>query len=160
MFQNLGQQGLSNIIGGVFSGAGPAFGGVLGFSGGGYTGPGGKHEPKGVVHGDEFVFSKEAVQKAGVGNLDALRRQLRGYASGGFVGPAIAAVPRGGLAPRQAGAPRTGLVELRLSTGLEAKILDEAAQQSVRITGEAVNAYDRGMAARGAEIDDDPLFMG
>lgn len=53
------------------------------FDGGGYTGPGGKYEPKGVVHGGEFVFTKESTARLGVGNL---YRLMRGYASGGYVG--------------------------------------------------------------------------
>ncbi|WP_108701559.1 phage tail tape measure protein [Phytobacter sp. SCO41] len=55
------------------------------YDGGGYTGPGGKFEPKGVVHGGEFVFTKESTARLGVGNL---YRLMRGYASGGFVGNA------------------------------------------------------------------------
>lgn len=55
------------------------------FDGGGYTGPGGKFEPKGVVHGGEFVFTKESTARLGVGNL---YRLMRGYASGGYVGNA------------------------------------------------------------------------
>lgn len=53
------------------------------YDGGGYTGPGGKFEPKGIVHGGEFVFTKESTARLGVGNL---YRLMRGYASGGFVG--------------------------------------------------------------------------
>ncbi|MEG0634110.1 MAG: phage tail tape measure protein, partial [Pseudomonas sp.] len=37
-----------------------------GLSDGGWTGPGGKYEPKGVVHGDEFVIRKEVVQQPGM----------------------------------------------------------------------------------------------
>ncbi|WP_230390321.1 phage tail tape measure protein [Pseudomonas guariconensis] len=60
-----------------------------GFSGGGYTGDGGKFEPKGVVHGGEFVLRKEIVAQPGMRNyLEGLN--LRGYASGGFVTPRIA----------------------------------------------------------------------
>lgn len=71
-------------FGGLF---GSLLGGLLGFAEGGWTGPGGKHEPKGIVHGDEFVFSKSAVRKIGVANLDAMHRgALKGYAEGGFVG--------------------------------------------------------------------------
>nr|WP_255309184.1 phage tail tape measure protein [Leminorella grimontii] len=55
---------------------------------GGYTGDGGKYEPKGVVHGGEFVFTKEATQAIGVGNLYAMMRGAQGYADGGFVGKA------------------------------------------------------------------------
>ena len=56
---------------------------ALGFAGGGYTGSGGKYEPAGVVHRGEFVFTKEATSRLGVGNLYSL---MRGYASGGYVG--------------------------------------------------------------------------
>lgn len=60
-----------------------------GFSGGGYTGDGGKFEPKGVVHGGEFVLRKEIVAQPGMRNyLEGLN--VRGYASGGFVTPRIA----------------------------------------------------------------------
>lgn len=62
--------------------------GVSLFDSGGYTGDGGKYEPKGVVHGGEFVFTKEATSALGVGNLYALMRNAKGYADGGFVGRA------------------------------------------------------------------------
>ncbi|MBB5723199.1 hypothetical protein FHS72_002836 [Loktanella ponticola] len=58
-----------------------------GFSDGGYTGHGGKHDPAGVVHRGEYVVSAAATRKLGVSNLDALHTSaLKGYASGGFVG--------------------------------------------------------------------------
>lgn len=53
---------------------------------GGYTGDGGKYEPKGVVHGGEFVFTKEATRNIGVGNLYGMMRSAQGYANGGYVG--------------------------------------------------------------------------
>lgn len=53
------------------------------FDVGGYTGRGGKYEPKGIVHGGEFVFTKEATSRLGVANL---YRLMKGYASGGYVG--------------------------------------------------------------------------
>ncbi|WP_338491370.1 phage tail tape measure protein [Erwinia aphidicola] len=56
-----------------------------GYDEGGYTGDGGKYEPKGVVHGGEFVFTKEATQRIGVKNLYGM---MRGYADGGLVYPA------------------------------------------------------------------------
>lgn len=58
-----------------------------GFWAGGYTGDGGKFEPKGVVHGGEYVFTKEQTAKAGPGMLAQLARTLDGYAYGGFVNP-------------------------------------------------------------------------
>lgn len=53
---------------------------------GGYTGDGGKYEPKGIVHGGEFVMNKEATSRIGVGNL---YRMMRGYANGGYVGTSM-----------------------------------------------------------------------
>lgn len=72
----------------AFGGAG--FGDFLGLKGhatGGYTGDGGKYEPKGIVHGGEFVFTKEATSRLGINSLMSLMRSAEnGYASGGYVG--------------------------------------------------------------------------
>ncbi|SFI84044.1 phage tail tape measure protein [Celeribacter neptunius] len=82
---------LMQLFSGAFGGVSSAVGGLLPFASGGYTGDGGTFEPKGVVHGGEFVMSKRATERLGVANLDALHRSaLRGYASGGFVGAAKA----------------------------------------------------------------------
>ncbi|WP_320194743.1 phage tail length tape measure family protein [Agrobacterium rosae] len=55
------------------------------FDGGGWTGPGERLDVAGVVHADEFVFSKKAVQKIGVQKLDAMHKGLlRGYDAGGY----------------------------------------------------------------------------
>lgn len=40
---------------------------------------------RGIVHRGEFVFTKEATSRIGVGNL---YRLMRGYAEGGYVGGA------------------------------------------------------------------------
>lgn len=72
--------------GGSFSFANMLGGGgkaAKGYSDGGYTGDGGKYEPKGIVHGGEFVFTKEATRRIGARNLYKL---MRGYANGGIVG--------------------------------------------------------------------------
>ncbi|EPK6501901.1 phage tail tape measure protein [Klebsiella aerogenes] len=66
------------------------------FDSGGYTGDGGKHDPKGVVHGGEFVFTKEATSALGVDNLYALMNSAQGYANGGYVGRAPMAGMNGG----------------------------------------------------------------
>lgn len=55
---------------------------------GGYTGPGGKYEPAGIVHRGEVVFSQDDVRRfGGAARVEALR--LRGYANGGIVGGAL-----------------------------------------------------------------------
>ena len=57
-----------------------------GWSGGGYTGPGGKYEPAGIVHKGEVVWSQADVSRwGGAGAVDSMRR---GYADGGIVGAA------------------------------------------------------------------------
>ncbi|MEQ4922346.1 phage tail tape measure protein [Proteus hauseri] len=87
------EAGTSFFMGGASSG-GDAGGGPGGlFAYGGYTGHGGKFEPKGVVHGGEFVFTKEATAKLGIGNLYRLMNSTQGYASGGFVGSLAGKVP-------------------------------------------------------------------
>ncbi|OCG15935.1 hypothetical protein A9G24_00895 [Gilliamella sp. App6-5] len=45
-----------------------------GFMTGGYTGDIAKDQIAGVVHGQEFVMNAAAIQRIGVGNLDALQR--------------------------------------------------------------------------------------
>lgn len=65
------------------------------FASGGYTGSGGKYDPAGIVHKDEFVMNKEATRAIGVGNLYAMMnaasggrsapRGRGGYAQGGLV---------------------------------------------------------------------------
>jgi phage-related minor tail protein len=80
--------GLFGFSGGGLVGGG---GGVPGFAAGGYTGPGGKYEPAGIVHRGEYVMSKRATDRIGVGNLEALHRgALAGFAAGGYVGTAPA----------------------------------------------------------------------
>ncbi len=71
--------------------SGTSIGSFFGFASGGavgYTGDGGKYEPKGVVHGGEFVFTKEATKSIGIDTLYAVMRNAQGYASGGYVGTA------------------------------------------------------------------------
>lgn len=45
---------------------------VKGYANGGYTGDGGKYEPKGIVHGGEYVMTKAATSRLGSPLLNAL----------------------------------------------------------------------------------------
>ncbi|EPI9436182.1 phage tail tape measure protein [Shigella flexneri] len=84
---------IGSAIGGATGGGASASGGTaiqaaaakFHFATGGFTGTGGKYEPAGIVHRGEFVFTKEATSRIGVGNL---YRLMRGYAEGGYVGGA------------------------------------------------------------------------
>ncbi|QJG11539.1 phage tail tape measure protein [Escherichia coli] len=94
------KQAMAGMVGSAISAIGSAFGGGASasagtaiqaaaanfhFATGGFTGTGGKYEPAGIVHRGEFVFTKEATSRIGVGNL---YRLMRGYAEGGYVGGA------------------------------------------------------------------------
>ncbi|EJB2510196.1 phage tail tape measure protein, partial [Escherichia coli] len=78
------KQAMVGIVGSIGSAIGGAFGGGASastgtaiqaaaanfhFATGGFTGTGGKYEPAGIVHRGEFVFTKEATSRIGVGNL-------------------------------------------------------------------------------------------
>ena len=58
-----------------------------GFDDGGFTGPGSKYQPAGIVHKGEVVFSQEDVARhGGVASVEAMRKGYRGFADGGVVG--------------------------------------------------------------------------
>lgn len=109
--------GLKSALTSLVSGIGSLFGGggssgqnwigaiasMFGFYDGGYTGPGSKYQPAGVVHAGEFVFSQAAVNRLGVPALSMLHRLAAGmaaptmprwgYADGGAVNLPAAAAP-------------------------------------------------------------------
>lgn len=69
---------------------------IIGKSEGGYTGPGGKYQPAGVVHKGEVVWSQQDIARAGgVGVVEAMRKGYAGYANGGAVGADFTRMPAG-----------------------------------------------------------------
>jgi hypothetical protein len=83
--------GFGNLFGGTSAGAplniNPA--GNLGglYDTGGFTGPGGKMQPAGIVHKGEYVMDADSTKRLGLPFLNS----LRGYADGGAVGvPSVA----------------------------------------------------------------------
>ncbi|HEJ9485141.1 TPA: phage tail tape measure protein [Proteus mirabilis] len=112
---------------------------------GGYTGHGGKFEPKGIVHGGEFVFTKEATAKLGVGNLYRLMHAAQGYASGGFVGAVAGRMP---VTPQptlaHAGGVQMTVVNHITVTGngdaVLAQAMKEAAQQGTEAGAQKAHA--------------------
>ncbi|HFP9442245.1 TPA: phage tail length tape measure family protein [Raoultella ornithinolytica] len=58
---------MSTITSSIASAAG------VGFASGGYTGPGGKYQPAGIVHKGEYVFDQASTNRIGVTQLEALR---------------------------------------------------------------------------------------
>ncbi|ANN78910.1 phage tail tape measure protein [Bordetella flabilis] len=80
----------AGMVNGVSSSAGDS--GIMYFDDGGYTGPGGKYEPAGIVHKGEYVLNAEATSRLGVAALDKINR---GYADGGYVTPLRTSISSG-----------------------------------------------------------------
>jgi len=137
-------------MGALIALANPVAGAVVGGTGtvlqafdeGGYTGRGSKYEPAGVVHRDEFVFSKEATQ-GNVAALGELHRAMQkgisvgdiyamtgvpGYAEGGFVGQ----VTRSASAPSSSGGGAARQEEIQ-------RAADEAARRVGKEVAAAVS---------------------
>jgi len=115
-------------IGGVIS---DGLGDLLPFASGGYTGPGPRHRPAGVVHAGEYVVRKSVVDRPGV--RPALERLNRGYASGGYVTPpgAASAGPLGGA---------NITIHAPITVQAQPGVSDEAAQRQGRQMGRAFEA--------------------
>ncbi|WP_460143157.1 phage tail tape measure protein [Pseudomonas sp. S3_B08] len=91
------------------------YGSKFGFSDGGYTGDGGKFEPKGVVHGGEFVVRKEAVSQPGAREfLERMNANAKGYADGGYVG-ATAAASTSNVVPISSGSSTAPVIQQSFS---------------------------------------------
>lgn len=94
--QILAEKAVQSLMGMFFGGGGQGSGIMAwatgnplsgGWSSGGYTGPGGKYDPAGVVHKGEVVWSQSDVARAGgVGVVEAMRLGKPGYANGGVAG--------------------------------------------------------------------------
>ncbi len=107
-----------------------------GFSDGGYTGDGGKYQPAGVVHKGEYVFDKAAVKAAGgPAAMEAMRRNLKGYANGGAVGISVPSIPS--LRPANDNAVKVNYAPVIDARGADA---------------EAVARLERVVAKQGAEM--------
>ena len=132
---NAGSSGgglLSGLFGGLFGGGGKSFfpsapGGL--YADGGYTGNASEKAVAGVVHGGEYVFSKKATDRIGVGNLEAMHRSAKGYAVGGYVGAASTSMPANSNV--QAGGQSVVLIQL--SPELIGQIMQQAQNQTVKI---------------------------
>lgn len=116
----------SSLFGGLFGGSSlsPAIFSVISSGGGGlfdeggWTGPGGKFDPKGIVHADEFIFTKEETNAIGVNNLRAIAKASKtGFAEGGYTGGTAAS--GGGF--RFGGAPQITFNNI----GTPQKIVDQ-----------------------------------
>lgn len=97
--QMMAQRAVLSLFGGA--GGGGVAGGfmsAIGFSDGGWTGPGSKYKPAGIVHAGEYVQPMERLREPGaLAFMELFRREgmrslnrFRGYADGGLVGGQMA----------------------------------------------------------------------
>ena len=122
--------------------------GGMGFSGGGWTGPGGRYEEAGVVHRDEFVFSQPAVRNIGVGALNLWHNAAKrgalsgltmpqgsrpGYAEGGLVGA--------GAQPQTFKSEVSGAIAVHPPEGWVIEVL--RSPEAVRIMAENVKSHSK-----------------
>lgn len=117
----LGGYANGGVVGADGSGLYGSAGDFGGWSGGGYTGAGGKYEPAGIVHRGEVVFSQDDVRRSGgVNKVEAMR--LRGYAAGGVVGglPAVSGASAAGSTTINVTINRDGSSETDVETDAQA----------------------------------------
>lgn len=124
---------------------------LFGFSEGGYTGDGGKHEPAGLVHKGEYVFSQEAVQRIGAARLDAMHKNLKGYSLGGLVGMSLPSLSIPGFS----GAAATQRIQhevivrperdsfITLASDAAAPVAAQAAMGAVKVVQHQVESQQR-----------------
>ncbi len=160
---------LGSFFGGGASSSSPNGGGLVptlasiaksffGFDQGGWTGPGGKHTPKGIVHGDEYVFSKEATRRLGVANLEALHKSAKGFSQGGFVGGPVPMIPKPAAIPPTASRNTSPQVRLVVEAG--DGILIKTAEVAGNVAVQVVNQEKPGIIkaatknARGHVVND------
>ena len=128
---------------------------IPGFADGGYTGPGGKHQPAGVVHAGEVVWSQRDVAAwGGPGTVDAMR-QWRGYAEGGIVGDIAGGFVSGAAALldfiRDPGAALSGFVDgiLAGAPGGLAGAFVQSLRALPALIAEKISEFFRGLFAGG-----------
>ena len=117
---------------------------VKGYANGGYTGDGGKYEPKGIVHGGEYVMTKAATSRLGTPLLNALNYGKNAVLATGLGVSVAMAQPikvddRAPLRPTQTQAvqvpqPMNITIEVNAAQGLDEKaIAREIARQLAQI---------------------------
>lgn len=151
----------ASAAGGVGEGIAGGMGSILGslFDTGGYTGPGSKYQPAGIVHAGEYVLRSEVVRQPGMrALLDALNHQgigalarrfnFPGYADGGLVTNAV--MP--GYQPSEAAAGGSTTLDNRLSIALVQDPEAAAAWLGTRTGEKAMMTFAKRNAAEYRQI--------
>ena len=130
-----------------------------GFDSGGYTGPGGKYEPAGIVHKGEVVFSQaDVARNGGVAVVDAIRLGKRGYADGGAVDVKPMGLPRSAGANSNAAGSvhRTEMSVLLSVAGADSKDAEAAGYAGMKRALEEFS--DHVLPGRVQEINEKPRW--
>ncbi len=175
-FNNFGQQLSGFASGGGFN-IGSLFPGAGGFQSqqlagaiasgswglwdtGGYTGPGGVYEPRGIVHAGEVVWSQRDVARAGgVAVVEGMRLGYRGYDGGGVVGVtplppvAQAAANSNRHGNIRSGEPRSANFHFHLDGARGDREIEDAAYRGMQT---ALREYNDSLPDRIAEINQKP----
>ncbi|WP_418459738.1 phage tail length tape measure family protein [Brucella intermedia] len=175
-FNNFGQQLSGFASGGGFN-IGSLFPGAGGFQSqqlagaiasgswglwdtGGYTGPGGVYEPRGIVHAGEVVWSQRDVARAGgVAVVEGMRLGYRGYDGGGVVGVtplppvAQAAANSNRYGNIRSGEPRSANFHFHLDGARGDREIEDAAYRGMQT---ALREYNDSLPDRIAEINQKP----
>ncbi|MGN6142244.1 MAG: phage tail tape-measure protein [Mesorhizobium sp.] len=136
--------------GGIFGTILRGIGSLFGFASGGYTGRGAASSVAGVVHGGEYVFSKKATDRIGIGALDQLHQRAKGYAGGGYVTPA----------PRITPSANQNGQNVHVSVGvsvdkngnLQAYVKDVAQQEGGKAAQVGISRYDKTLPGRISDV--------
>ncbi len=118
---------------------------------GGYTGPGGKYDPAGIVHRGEIVWSQADIARwGGVQAVEKLRLAPRGYADGGVVGGSIGRAAMAAANSNTASRPAANF-NISLDGARGDREIEEAARRGME---SALRAYDAQLPDRMSEIED------
>lgn len=116
----------------------------IGFDSGGYTGPGGKYEPAGIVHKGEVVFSQaDVARNGGVAVVDAIRLGKKWYADGGA---AVDVMPMRRPSTGAANSNSSGIVhrtEMNVTMKVDGANSKESEQAGYEGMKRALDEYDQ-----------------
>lgn len=118
---------------------------------GGYTGPGGKYDPAGIVHRGEIVWSQADIARwGGVQAVEKLRLAPRGYSDGGVVGGSVGRAAMAAANSNTASRPAANF-NISLDGARGDREIEEAARRGME---SALRAYDAQLPDRMSEIED------
>jgi len=151
---DLARLAAKQMVSGLIRSVGQLFGPkITGFSIGGYTGPGGKHEPAGIVHKGEGVLSQEDMAAlGGPSAFFALRSSLRrGERPGSGEGGASLLVPIGASTGAGMNVEINNYGEGRVNTREERQRMPDGSEVRrlvIDIVGDSLNGGELGAIGR------------